>query len=67
MRALDYLLKPFTRERFEDAMVRAKEQLAAEGGRGRRRRLLELLAGAPRRPKGSCVASSSKRATAMPW
>jgi two-component system LytT family response regulator len=42
--AIDYLLKPFTRERFQHALTRAKEQLAARGSHESRRRLLELLA-----------------------
>jgi two-component system LytT family response regulator len=42
--AIDYLLKPFTRERFNAALARAKEQVAARGGHESRRRLLELLA-----------------------
>jgi two-component system LytT family response regulator len=42
--ALDYLLKPFTRTRFQAALTRAKEQVAARGSHEARRRLLELLA-----------------------
>ena len=42
--AIDYLLKPFTRERFTHALDRAKEQVAARGSHEARRRLLELLA-----------------------
>jgi two-component system, LytTR family, response regulator len=42
--AIDYLLKPFTRERFRHALDRAREQLAARGSHESRRRLLELLA-----------------------
>jgi two-component system LytT family response regulator len=42
--AIDYLLKPFTRERFQHALARAKEQLAARGSHEARRKLLELLA-----------------------
>ena len=42
--AIDYLLKPFTRERFQQALARAKEQLAARGSHDARRKLLELLA-----------------------
>ena len=44
MHAIDYLLKPFTRERFHHALARAKEQLAARGSHDARRKLLELLA-----------------------
>ena len=42
--AIDYLLKPFTRERFQGALARAKEQIAARGSHESQRRLLELLA-----------------------
>ena len=41
--ALDYLLKPFERDRFRVAMERAREQLAPRGGEAAARRLVELL------------------------
>jgi two-component system LytT family response regulator len=41
--ALDYLLKPFERERFRVAMERARELLAPRGGEAAARRLVELL------------------------
>jgi len=42
--ALDYLLKPFDRERFEAAMARAKAHLReAKGGEGIDRKILDLL------------------------
>jgi two-component system LytT family response regulator len=42
--ALDYLLKPFTVERFQAAMAKAREEIAARGAHGSRRRLLQLIA-----------------------
>jgi two-component system LytT family response regulator len=42
--AVDYLLKPFTPERFSEALERAREDISARGARDARRRLLELLA-----------------------
>ena len=41
--ALDYLLKPFERDRFRLAMERARELLAPRGGEAAARRLIELL------------------------
>ncbi len=41
--ALDYLLKPFDRERFEAAMARAKAQLRGGHGNGLDRKILDLL------------------------
>jgi len=42
--ALDYLLKPFTAARFQVAMRKAREEVAARGSHDSRRRLLELIA-----------------------
>jgi two-component system LytT family response regulator len=42
--AIDYLLKPFTAERFEAAMRRARSEIEAVGSSESRRRLLELIA-----------------------
>lgn len=42
--ALDYLLKPFTPERFQVSMRKAREEIAARGSHDSRRRLLELIA-----------------------
>ena len=42
--AIDYLLKPFTRERFATAMRKAREEISARGSQSSRRRLLELIA-----------------------
>lgn len=42
--ALDYLLKPFTAERFQASMRKAREEVAARGSHDSRRRLLELIA-----------------------
>ena len=41
--ALDYLLKPFERDRFRVAMERARESLAPRGGEAAARRLVALL------------------------
>jgi two-component system, LytTR family, response regulator len=41
--ALDYLLKPFDRERFRKAMARGRAELEGEGGRRRLMALLEHL------------------------
>jgi two-component system LytT family response regulator len=41
--ALDYLLKPFDRDRFGKALDRARAQLQREGQVAARQRLLELL------------------------
>jgi len=41
--AVDYLLKPFDRRRFEKALQRAKARLAAEAGEGLGQRTLALL------------------------
>jgi two-component system LytT family response regulator len=41
--ALDYLLKPFDRERFEQAVARARQQLDRRSGGELERRLLELV------------------------
>lgn len=42
--ALDYLLKPFSAARFDDALARARSEIAARGSHATRRRLLDLLA-----------------------
>jgi two-component system LytT family response regulator len=41
--ALDYLLKPFDRERFEQALIRARDQLERRTNGDFERRLLELV------------------------
>jgi two-component system, LytTR family, response regulator len=41
--ALDYLLKPFDRQRFHEALVRARQQLERRSGGDLERRLLELV------------------------
>jgi two-component system LytT family response regulator len=41
--ALDYLLKPFDRERFRKALERAREQFARQQNAGSRKQLRELL------------------------
>ena len=42
--AVDYLLKPFTVERFQTCMGKAREDISARGSHESRRRLLELIA-----------------------
>jgi two-component system LytT family response regulator len=42
--AVDYLLKPFTGERFAAALARAKEEILARGSQDSRRRLLQMIA-----------------------
>ncbi|MEW6130095.1 MAG: LytTR family DNA-binding domain-containing protein [Acidobacteriota bacterium] len=49
--ALDYLLKPFDRERFEKALYRAKRQIEREQTRSINHQLVELLADLKARPK----------------
>ena len=41
--ALDYLLKPFDRDRFRDALARARDQIERRAGGDLERRLLELV------------------------
>jgi two-component system LytT family response regulator len=43
VRALDYLLKPFDRERFQQALARARQQLQQQNRGEFERRLLELV------------------------
>jgi two-component system LytT family response regulator len=42
--ALDYLLKPFSEERFQEALRRARHELSASDGERERERLREMLA-----------------------
>ena len=42
--AFDYLLKPFSPERFDDALLRAEKEIASRDADQTRRRLLKLLA-----------------------
>jgi len=49
--ALDYLLKPFDRERFDKALQRAKRQIARERGGAVNQELVALLADLKARPK----------------
>jgi two-component system LytT family response regulator len=41
--AFDYLLKPFTPERFDDALRRAEDEISSRGADETRRKLLKLL------------------------
>ncbi|HEX5411804.1 MAG TPA: LytTR family DNA-binding domain-containing protein [Terriglobia bacterium] len=43
--ALDYLLKPFGRERFEQALARARQRIAEKSDRNTTQRLISLLEG----------------------
>lgn len=53
VRAIDYVLKPFTDERFRDALARAKERVRHRDDRELRARLVALLErDADRRPAG---------------
>jgi two-component system LytT family response regulator len=49
--AIDYLLKPFDRERFQKALDRAREQLKRQQGGQVDQRLSSLLAGLEKEPK----------------
>jgi two-component system LytT family response regulator len=49
--ALDYLLKPFDQERFEQALERARTQIRGAGDDGLNARLLSLLAQTGRQPQ----------------
>ena len=42
--AIDYLMKPFTAERFATALVRARAEISARGSQDSRRRLLQMIA-----------------------
>jgi two-component system, LytTR family, response regulator len=42
--AIDYLLKPFSAERFATALHKAKEEISARGSHDSRRRLLQMIA-----------------------
>ena len=42
--AVDYLLKPFTAERFSAALSMAREEISARGSQDSRRRLLQMIA-----------------------
>jgi two-component system LytT family response regulator len=56
--ALDYLLKPFDRERFQKALRRAREQVGRESGVEVSRRLEALIADAVSGVRGSAQAAS---------
>jgi len=63
--ALDYLLKPFDEERFQEALVRAKSQLREKGGNQLSRRILEMLDGTrdERQGPGRIMVRSAGRIT----
>ena len=58
--ALDYLLKPFTRDRFEVALARAKEHVASRARDDRLAALVEQLRAVPRRPERVAVRASNR-------
>ncbi len=72
--AIDYLVKPFTDERFEQAFQRARRKLTLEGIERQRRQLLAALNSLdPNRPSGiessvapTMPASAQESATATP-
>ncbi len=51
--ALDYLLKPFDRERFHEALARARQHLERRGSGDLERRLLALVQDLKPRRRGS--------------
>jgi len=53
--AIDYLLKPFTRDRFRTALTRARERIGAHGGDGRIGALIEHVRAARRYPASVAV------------
>jgi two-component system LytT family response regulator len=63
--ALDYLLKPFEEERFQEALARAKAQLREKGGSQLTRRILEMLDGTrvERQAPGRIMVRSAGRIT----
>ncbi len=63
--ALDYLLKPFDEERFQEALARAKSQLREKGGNQLSRRILEMLDGTrdERQGPGRIMVRSAGRIT----
>jgi len=61
--ALDYLLKPFDRERFQQALGRARQQLDRKDAGELERRLLELvqdLRSSPQRPERFVIKSGGR-------
>lgn len=61
MAALDYLLKPFDDERFEQALSRARSMLAVRAMNDLQRRLDALLGDAPDQPSRSSPTSAADR------
>ena len=61
--ALDYLLKPFDRERFQQALARARQHLERKDAGDLERRLLELvqdLRSSPQRPERFVIKSGGR-------
>jgi two-component system LytT family response regulator len=72
--ALDYLLKPFDRERFEEALARARQQLERRADGDLERRLLQLvqdLTGPSHRPERFVIKAGGRvffvRADEIDW
>jgi two-component system, LytTR family, response regulator len=63
--ALDYLLKPFEEERFQEALARAKGQLRQKNGTQLTRRIIEMLDGTreERQSPGRIMVRSAGRIT----
>lgn len=61
--ALDYLLKPFDRDRFQQALARARQQIERHNAGDLERRLLELVQGlrsSPQRPERFVIKSGGR-------
>jgi two-component system, LytTR family, response regulator len=66
LHAIDYLLKPFTRERFELALARAKDRLRGRETGDRLAALVEELRAGPRAP-GRIAVRSGQRIVVVNW
>jgi two-component system, LytTR family, response regulator len=66
LHAIDYLLKPFTRERFALALARAKDRLRDRESDDRLAALVEQLRAAPRTP-GRVAVRSGPRIVVINW
>jgi len=61
VRAIDYLLKPFSDERFERALERARREIAEHGLAELARRIRGLVDGSPERPSAAAGAAGAGR------
>jgi two-component system, LytTR family, response regulator len=64
--AIDYLLKPFTRERFRTALSRARERLEGRSGNGRMTDFVEHLR-TTRRGAGTVAVRTGDRIVVINW